>query len=114
MEMAKSYGYTTINEGRMFGDMSKVMEDAAKRGKLDIDFIGWMDYSNKAELDRAFSKTYKDHYRLGGLKITLDGSPQGRTAWRTIAYLVPPDGQKPGYKGYPAIPDTAQVAGAAR
>jgi predicted amidohydrolase YtcJ len=109
MEMAKSYGYTTINEGRMFGDMSKVMEDAAKRGKLDIDFIGWMDYSNKAELDRAFSKTYKDHYRLGGLKITLDGSPQGRTAWRTIAYLVPPDGQKPGYKGYPAIPDTAQV-----
>jgi predicted amidohydrolase YtcJ len=109
MEMAKSYGYTTINEGRMFGDMSKVMEDAAKRGKLDIDFIGWMDYSNKAELDRAFSKTYKDHYRLGGLKITLDGSPQGRTAWRTIPYLVPPDGQKPGYKGYPAIPDTAQV-----
>ncbi len=110
LELAKSYGYTTLNEGRMFGAMSKDMENAAARGLLDIDFIGWMDYSNKAELDRAFSTTYKDHYRLGGLKITLDGSPQGRTAWRTKPYLIPPDGQKPGYKGYPAIPDTDQVA----
>jgi predicted amidohydrolase YtcJ len=110
LEMAKSYGYTTVNEGRMFGGMSKDMENVAARGLVDIDFIGWMDYSNKVELDRAFSKTYKGHYRLGGLKITLDGSPQGRTAWRTIPYVVPPEGQKPGYKGYPAIPDTDQVA----
>jgi predicted amidohydrolase YtcJ len=109
MEMAKSYGFTTVNEGRMFGNMSKEMENAASRGLLDIDFNGWMDYSNKAELDRAFSKTYKNHYRLAGLKVTLDGSPQGRTAWRTIPYLIPPDGQKAGYKGYPAIPDTAKV-----
>jgi predicted amidohydrolase YtcJ len=110
LEMAKSYGYTTLNEGRMFGAMSQDMENAAARGLLDIDFIGWMDYSNKAELDRAFSTTYTNHYRLGGLKITLDGSPQGRTAWTTVPYLIPPDGQKPGYKGYPAIPDTDQVA----
>jgi predicted amidohydrolase YtcJ len=110
LEMAKSYGYTTVNEGRMFGGMSKDMENVAARGLVDIDFIGWMDYSNKAELDRSFSKTYKGHYRLGGLKITLDGSPQGRTAWRTVPYVVPPEGQKPGYNGYPAIPDTNQVA----
>jgi hypothetical protein len=68
-----------------------------------------MDYTGKSELDRAFSPTYKDHYRLAGLKITLDGSPQGRTAWRTKPYLLPPEGQRPGYKGYPAIPDTKQV-----
>jgi predicted amidohydrolase YtcJ len=110
LEMAKSYGYTTVNEGRMFGDMSKDMENVASRGLVDIDFIGWMDYSNKAELDRAFSKTYTNHYRLGGLKITLDGSPQGRTAWRTVPFVVPPEGQKAGYAGYPAIPDTDQVA----
>jgi len=109
LEMAKSYGYTTANEGRMFGAMNSDMEGVAKRGLVDIDFIGWMDYSNRAELDRAFSKTYSNNNRLGGLKITLDGSPQGRTAWRTVPYLIPPDGQKPGYKGYPAIPDTKQV-----
>ena len=109
LELAKSYGYTTANEGRMFGPMHAVMADAAKRGLVDIDFIGWMDYTGRSELDQAFSTTYSNHYRLGGLKITLDGSPQGRTAWRNVAYLLPPDGQQPGYKGYPAIPDTRQV-----
>jgi predicted amidohydrolase YtcJ len=109
LELAKSYGYTTTNEGRMFGPMHGVMVDAAKRGLVDIDFIGWMDYTGRSELDTGFSRSYVNRYRLGGLKITLDGSPQGRTAWRTIPYLIPPDGQKPGYKGYPAIPDTDQV-----
>ncbi len=109
MEMAKSYGYTTANEGRMFGTQHADMESAAQRGLVDIDFTGWMDYSTRAELDRGFATSYTNHYRLAGLKITLDGSPQGRTAWRTIPYLLPPDGQEQGYLGYPAIPDTAQV-----
>jgi hypothetical protein len=107
--MAKSYGYTTANEGRMFGPMHGQMADAARRGLVDIDFIGWMDYTGRTALDTGFSTTYSNRYRLGGLKITLDGSPQGRTAWRTVPYLIPPDGQKPGYEGYPAIPDTKQV-----
>jgi predicted amidohydrolase YtcJ len=109
LEMAKSYGYTTANEGRMFGPMHGVMVDAAKRGLVDIDVIGWMDYTGRAELDKGFSTNYSNRYRLGGLKVTLDGSPQGRTAWRTVPYVIPPDGQKAGYKGYPAIPDTKQV-----
>jgi hypothetical protein len=109
LQMAKSFGCTTANEGRMFGPMHADMADAARRGLVDIDFIGWMDYTGRAELDKAFSTSYSNHYRLGGLKVTLDGSPQGRTAWRTVAYLIPPDGQEPGYAGYPAIPDTKQV-----
>ncbi len=109
LELAKSFGYTTTNEGRMFGLMHDQMADAAKRGLLDIDFIGWMDYSGRTALDTGYSASYSNRYRLGGLKITLDGSPQGRTAWRTVPYLLPPDGQKAGYKGYPAIPDTKQV-----
>jgi predicted amidohydrolase YtcJ len=109
LEMAKSYGYTTANEGRMFGPMHDQMAEVAARGLVDIDFIGWMDYSGRTALDTGFSPTYSNHYRLGGLKITLDGSPQGRTAWRTVPYLIPPDGQEAGYKGYPAIPDTRQV-----
>ena len=34
----------------------------------------------------------------------LCGSPR-----RAVPYLIPPDGQEPGYPGYPAIPDTKQV-----
>lgn len=109
LELAKSYGYTTANEGRMFGPSSNILADAANRDLVDIDVIGWMDYTGRAALDTGYSPDYKNHYRLGGLKITLDGSPQGRTAWRTVPYLNPPDGQEPGYKGYPAIPETKQV-----
>ena len=50
------------------------------------------------------SKSYDKKYRIGGMKLTLDGSPQGRTAWRTQPYLLPPDGAEEGYLGYPAIP----------
>jgi len=55
------------------------------------------------------SKTYSNHYRIGGMKLTLDGSPQGRTAWRTQPYLIAPDGAKEGYLGYPAIPNDSLV-----
>ena len=109
LEMAKSFGYTTTNEGRLMGPQHAGLKSAAERGLLDIDVNGWADYTVRKDLDADFSKDYKGHYRLAGLKITLDGSPQGRTAWRTMPYLLPPDGQKLGYKGYPAIPDTKQV-----
>jgi len=55
------------------------------------------------------SKTYFNHYRIGGMKLTLDGSPQGRTAWRTQPYLIPPEGAEKGYNGYPAIPKDSVV-----
>ncbi len=109
LEMAESYGYTTATEGRLMGDANTYLMSAASRGLLAIDVIGWQDYTGMDQLEQHYSRTYTDHYRLGGLKITLDGSPQGRTAWRTRPYLLPPDGQQAGYLGYPAIPDTAQV-----
>jgi hypothetical protein len=39
------------------------------------------------------------------MKVTLDGSPQGRTAWRTEPYIIPPEGMPEDYSGYPAIPN---------
>jgi hypothetical protein len=110
VEMAKSFGYTTTNEGRVFGFQHKDFADQARRGLFDIDVMSYLDYTDRKILDaEGVSPTYTNHYRLAGMKITLDGSPQGRTAWRTIPYLIPPDGQKAGYKGYPAIPDTKTI-----
>jgi hypothetical protein len=109
LELAKSFGYTTVNEGRAFAFQHADLADAAKRGLLDIDVISYIDYTDRKVIPSPVTTTYENRYRIGGLKITLDGSPQGRTAWRTIPYLIPPDGQKAGYAGYPAIPDTKLV-----
>jgi len=109
LELAKSYGYTTANEGRAVASQHADLADAAKRGLLDIDVISYIDYTDRKVIPSPVTTTYENRYRIGGLKITLDGSPQGRTAWRTIPYLIPPDGQKAGYAGYPTIPDTKLV-----
>jgi len=109
LELAKRYGYTTVIEGRAFAAQHAAMLDAAKRGLFDIDVISYIDYMDRKVIPTPVASNYENRYRIGGLKITLDGSPQGRTAWRTIPYLIPPDGQKAGYKGYPAIPDTKVV-----
>lgn len=112
LELAKSFGYTTTNEGRCMGFQHVDLLSAARRGLLDIDVLTYMDYTARKELDYSFSKSeYVGRYRVAGMKITLDGSPQGRTAWRTMPYLLPPDGQSQGYKGYPAIPDTKMIEG---
>jgi predicted amidohydrolase YtcJ len=46
---------------------------------------------------------------VAGVKLSLDGSPQGRTAWLTQPYKQPPEGQQNNYVGYPAIPDEKNV-----
>lgn len=110
LELAKSYGYTTANEGRCMAFQHVDLMSAARRGLLDIDVLSYMDYTARQDLEPSFSRSeYVGHYRAAGMKITLDGSPQGRTAWRTKPYLLPPDGQVAGYKGYPAIPDTKLI-----
>lgn len=108
-EMAVSYGYTTAQEGRAMTNHEQ-MADYASRGKFKIDVVSYIDYAFMKYLHSNWvSKAYNNHYRIGGIKMTLDGSPQGRTAWRTVPYLVPPEGQKMGYKGYPAIPNDKDV-----
>jgi len=108
-KLAASFGYTTCNEGRATAN-HELLADFATRGKLYMDVNSWIDYSVPQYMrTKWLSKEYTNHYRIGGLKLTLDGSPQGRTAFRTTPFLIPPDGQKKGYKGYPAIPDDADV-----
>jgi predicted amidohydrolase YtcJ len=108
-EMAMSYGYTTAQEGRAMTNHEQ-MADFAKRGKMKIDVVSYVDYMYPQYIrSEWYGKEYTNHYRVGGMKLTLDGSAPGRTAWRTEHYVIPPDGQKPGFKGYPAIPSDEEV-----
>jgi len=104
--MALSYGYTTVQEGRAMPSSHLFLEYAANTNFLKLDVVSYIDYSVADSLLKTdwYSSSYKNHYRIAGVKLTLDGSPQGRTAWRTQPYLIPPDGAEEGYLGYPAIP----------
>jgi predicted amidohydrolase YtcJ len=104
--MALSYGYTTVQEGRAMPSSHLFLEYAANTNFLKLDVVSYIDYSVADSLLKTdwYSSSYKNHYRIGGVKLTLDGSPQGRTAWRTQPYLIPPEGAEDGYLGYPAIP----------
>ncbi|WP_424989231.1 amidohydrolase [Flagellimonas sp.] len=109
-EMALSYGYTTAQEGRDMGNVDQFAQ-LANAQKLKLDVVSYVDYLFVDKyLDSEWkSNTYNNHYRIGGMKVTLDGSPQGRTAWRTTPYLIPPDGASEAYSGYPAIPQDSVV-----
>ena len=109
-DMALSYGYTTAQEGRTM-ENHEMLVSASEAGKLKLDVVSYVDYLfvDKYMNSKWNSKTYSNHYRIGGMKLTLDGSPQGRTAWRTQPYLIAPDGAKEGYLGYPAIPNDSLV-----
>jgi predicted amidohydrolase YtcJ len=108
VDLYKSFGYTTAQEGKASLASVATMEAVADSGKLDIDVVAYPDITVGLEAMKApwLSRTYSGHFRLGGIKLTLDGSPQGKTAWLTAPYYKVPAGQKPDYRGYPAFSDT--------
>jgi hypothetical protein len=46
---------------------------------------------------------YENHLKIGGIKLTGDGSPQGKTAFVSLPYASPPAGQKADYRAYPVM-----------
>lgn len=109
-DMALSYGYTTAQEGRAMQN-HELLAAKAEAGELKLDVVSYIDYTLVDQYmgSKWNSRDYTNRYRIGGMKLTLDGSPQGRTAWRTRPYLLPPDGQGPDYAGYAAIPSDSVV-----
>lgn len=104
-------GYTTVQEGRADRGTTELWRSFAAINQLDIDVVVYPDIINEKDymLKNGSSLNYQNHFRIGGVKISLDGSPQGKTAWLTQPYLVPPEGKSKDYRGYPAYPDIKQV-----
>lgn len=100
-----SHGITTMQEGMMMDQMAPVYQALLKSGMLKLDLVGYVDVNNGSELQREFGtghREYRDHFRIGGYKIFLDGSPQGRTAWMRKPYMGNED-----YCGYGTMTDEA-------
>ncbi len=89
------FGFTTAQEGRATAEAVATEAALAEQGKLKLDVVAYPDIQGAASAIGGpfLSKTYTGRFRIGGAKLTLDGSPQGKTAWLTKPYLVPPAGR---------------------
>lgn len=98
IERYLQYGITTIQEGIVKEPEWKLLKEAAERNLLPIDIVGYVDIKQAPDLFLQHSayRTYQNRFRLGGYKLFLDGSPQGKTAWLTEPYL-----NSGTYCGYP-------------
>jgi hypothetical protein len=98
------FGYTTAQEGRASAGTMAILRSVADRGGLPIDVAVYPDVL----VDREFvaqnvSPDYDNGVRVAGAKLTIDGSPQGFTAWRDRPYYDPVGDYPPGYRGYASV-----------
>jgi predicted amidohydrolase YtcJ len=104
-----SNGFTTVQEGKTDLATLNVLPSIAESTGFDIDIISYPDVTtienNPILYSELMSKKYNSGFRIGGVKLTFDGSPQGKTAWFTEPYYEPPLGQPEDYSGYPAFSD---------
>jgi predicted amidohydrolase YtcJ len=97
-----SFGYTTVQEARAMGPTTAMLSKAADLNILPVDVLVYPDIFDSADAIKP-SRAYRNRYRIGGAKITIDGSPQGKTAFLSKPYYVPPSGRGADYAGYTAI-----------
>jgi predicted amidohydrolase YtcJ len=107
-----SFGYTTVQEGRAAPPIVEAMREAAAEGGFAVDVAVYSDVlADREYLKANVSREYKNRLRVAGAKLSLDGSPQGFTAWRDKPYYAPVGNYPPAYVGYAAAP-TEQLVGA--
>lgn len=102
-QMYFKYGITTIQDGftglKEWGLLKKLSDD----GKLTADIVAYVDVNSCPQIlenNKQYNKTYKNNLKIGGYKLFLDGSPQGKTAWMTQPYE-----NSGNYCGYPIYSD---------
>lgn len=109
-----THGFTTAQEGRATGAAHGSFVRLAEAGQMKIDVVSYMDMiftDDPAEMKSPwYSREYKNRYRIGGVKLNLDGSIQGKTGYLTQPYVVPPAGAATNYRGYETLPDKVIAA----
>ncbi len=101
-------GLTTAHDGATHAADLAVMKRAAAAGANIIDVVA---YPFITELDRMLEAAplaswgrYEDRLKIGGVKVTIDGSPQGRTAFFTTPYLTGGPGGEQDWRGELTFP----------
>ena len=104
-----AYGITTVQDGLVIDQMAPLYGGLCAADTLFLDTVAYVDFRACDALLTTFADNlgqYRHHFKIGGYKTFLDGSPQARTAWMRTPYLPAPGADEPaGYRGYPALQD---------
>jgi hypothetical protein len=110
-ELWARFGYTTAQEGRSVPAVANILRAVADEGGLKVDVVTYPDVLVDREfIKKNVTQEYKNRLRVGGAKLTIDGSPQGFTAWRDRPYYAPVGKYPPGYRGYPAATEDQVIS----
>jgi predicted amidohydrolase YtcJ len=106
-EIYASNGYTTAHDSPMEPSTRPIYHKAADRGLLYLDLVGYVNWLEFAQIvatrSEAFGAPYKNRFRVAGVKVIGDGSPQGKTAFWTQPLLTPGPGGEKNWRGEPNI-----------
>lgn len=107
IESYTKFGFTTAQEGRASAAVCETLKAMAAAQELPIDIYAYPDIQNELAymLKNGTQAEYTNHFRIAGVKLSSDGAIQGKTAFLSEPYKVPPVGAAKDYRGYPAIPD---------
>jgi len=117
VDIYAGYGITTIQDSNVSAAYVDRLKSLGTADPFAADIVAYIMANPisdeelgeiEAELD------YTGGVRIGGIKFTLDGSPQGRTAWMSQPYDEGPPGQGADYVAYPSYnPDAyrARIGG---
>jgi predicted amidohydrolase YtcJ len=99
-----SKGFTTVSEFGGSLDQAEILRKMGDQGRLPVDVAMAIIYlgSTPDQVAAASSSTYKNHFRVIGGKVNLDGGSPGRTAFLREPYYNQYPGET-GYRGYSSI-----------
>lgn len=98
-------GVTTVQDGASTESDLNFLIRMSELCALKLDVVAYPLMSvHGTELMEKYGLQYKSYinrFRIGGYKLVLDGSPQGRSAWMSKPYI----GRETNYCGYPWLND---------
>ncbi|MGL6313298.1 amidohydrolase [Vibrio sp. WXL103] len=104
-EVFTSNGVTTAQEGLATKTTMQLMQHLASAELLDIDILAYPKWVEFEEIiETAPLGEYVNGLKVAGMKITSDGSPQGKTAYLSTPYFEVPHSHSYHYHGYPIMP----------
>jgi len=77
-------GITTAQDGATSHETLELFKDLAENGKWKMDLVMYptvVDNPEDLKVNEDYTKKYHNRLKIGGYKLFLDGSPQGKTAW---------------------------------